>query len=43
MTKSSAFESLTNEGDVSNYQSHFRMSYKKQGVFFPEIIKVALD
>ncbi len=43
VTKSSAFENLVNEADVSNYQSHFKIFYKKQQVTFSEIIKVVFD
>jgi hypothetical protein len=43
VTKSSAFESLVNEADVSNYQSHFKISHKKQRVMFSEIIKVVFS
>jgi hypothetical protein len=43
VTKSSVFESLVNEADVSNYQSHFKMSHKKRRVLFSEIIKVLFN
>jgi hypothetical protein len=43
VTKSSAFESLVNEADVSNYQSHFKIFYKKRRVMFSVITKVVFD
>jgi len=43
VTKSSVFESLVNEADVSNYQSHFKMSDKKKRVMFSEIIKAVFN
>ncbi len=41
--KSSAFESLVNEADVSNYQSHFKIFYKKRRVIFSVMIKVVFN